>query len=164
MSSSKAAIDDLDNLPNAVTPPAGSRKKARTITWKDSQLCLYRYNDEFCGDSIWLHCDLNDIDKSGCFKPEFSALGKVVGNSKINKEMMDAGLLLRLPGYCLGWVKVAEGSDMWGSHRIRVLGKKMAATMADFTRPFLEVHSENPASTFKSLILHRARAGYYVRS
>ena len=90
MSSSKAAIDDLDNLPDAVTPPAGSRKKARTITWKDSQLCLYRYNDEFCGDSIWLHCDLNDIDKSGCFKPEFSALGKVVGNSKINKEMMEA--------------------------------------------------------------------------
>jgi hypothetical protein len=149
MSSSKAAIDDIDNLPDAATPPAGSRKKARTIIWQDSQLCLYRYHDEFCGDSIWLHCDLHDIDRNGCFKPEFSALGKVVGNSDLNNVMLASGLLLRLPGFCLGWLKIPEGSAMWGSHRIRVLGQTMAKMMADFTRPHLEVQNQTQRSAFR---------------
>ena len=141
MSNSKADIDDLDNLPDAVTPQAASRKKARTITKTDSDLVLQRYDDSFCGDSIWLHCDAHAIDTNGCFKPEFNAQGKIVANSSLNNKMMQDGVLLRLPGYCTGWVKIPKASPLWGTHRIRVLGQPMATYVADYTRPHLLVRS-----------------------
>ena len=91
------AFDDLDNLPDAVTPPQASRKRTREEEVK-SALRLYEYNDDFCGQSLWLHIELAPRDANGMFKPEFGAAGKVAGDSKMTKALEAAGLKLRLPG------------------------------------------------------------------
>ena len=65
------AFDDLDNLPDAVTPPQASRKRTLNEEIK-SALRLYQYDDDFCGKSLWLHVELAPRDANGMFKPEFA--------------------------------------------------------------------------------------------
>ena len=142
-STSKAALDDLDldNLPDACTPPQGSRK--RTLEEQTtSELRLERYDDDFCGDSFWLHVDLNSRDTNGRFKPTFSGGGKISGDSYMTKVLEDAGCKLRLPGYCMCFMKLKETQGFWGTHRARVIGKEHALTIANICRPHLQAREQ----------------------
>ena len=135
------AFDDLDNLPDAVTPPQASRK--RTINEEiTSALRLYQYDDDFCGKSLWLHVELAPRDANGMFKPEFGPAGKVAGDSKMTKALEAAGLKLRLPGFCMCFMKIKETQGLWGTHRARVLGDEHALTIANFCRPHLQVRAQ----------------------
>ena len=142
MATSKlTASDDLDNLPDAVTPPQASRKRTREEETK-SALRLYEYNDDFCGQSLWLHIELAPRDANGMFKPEFGAAGKVAGDSKMTKALEAAGYKLRLPGFCMCFMKIKDVQGLWGTHRARVLGDVHALTIANFCRPHLQVRAQ----------------------
>ena len=138
-SSSKAFdIDDLDNLPDAVSPPQGSRVK-RKSTQTESQKRLYQYDDDFAGNSLWLHLDFDSLDSNTVLKPTFKD-SKVVAESRVVQAMDKEGLRLSGMGYAPGLLKITNKvSEQWGTHRVRVIGPSHAETLCNFYQTFTQV-------------------------